>query len=227
MKPLITPEQIENAKILKESWKHPDIPWKQWKSNEIERAYIQNNEFHKVPPFKSFVDSCDWIYKRELGEEMDVLDAGCSNGLYRWVLAAGGFANWSYTGLDYSPAFQIHAKRVNPGCHVDVGDILDMPYSNKTFKIVVMSIINLHVDDWKQAVREAFRVARKYIIFHRFPLWDNPTQMFEVEHYGVKMIHTFFNRNEFIDEINSYTTGAFKEFPIYETDQSTIAIAVD
>lgn len=224
MKLLSTPEEIENSKILKEAWKHPDIPWKQWKSNEVERAYIQNGEYWKVPPFNTFIQACNWIYNRELGEEMDVLDAGCSNGLYKWILSAGGYTNWSYTGLDYSPAFRDFAKRVNSSAHVDVGDILDMPYSDKTFKIVVTSLINLHKDDWEQAIDEAFRVARKYVIFHRFVLSGDKTKMYEVDAYGVKILHTHINKNEFTDKILSVTDGILQEFPIYDTDQITMVV---
>src|SRR5574339_208916 len=224
MRLLTTPEELENCKILKESWKHPDIPARQWKAIEIERAYLSNGEYHKVPPFKSFIDSCNWINDRELREEMDVLDAGASSGYYGQVLKAAGY-DWSYTAMDYSPYFQYFAKSVYPYIRFDIGDILDMPYADKTFKIVVLSLINLHPDDWGQAISEAFRVARKYVIFHRFALSDGITKVYENEAYGVKMIHNYLSSSEFYTQVAKYSKrNVYKIFPIYDTDQMTMAV---
>lgn len=226
MKPIISTEDVENAKLLKESWKHPEIPFRQWKAIDVERAYLANCEYYKVPPFKTFIDACHWIADRELQEEMDILDAGASSGYYSQVLKSAGYT-WSYTGMDYSPAFKDFAKRLYPYVYFDIGELTDLPYSDKMFKIVTLNITNLHVDDWRKALDEAFRVARKYVIVHRLPLQGSevfPTMMYEDEAYGVKMIHTVFNESEFHNYIATKTEKQHAIFPIYDTNQITYVV---
>jgi len=225
MRPLKTPEDIENCKILKESWRAPGVPQKQYEAIWQERAYLANGEYYKIAPYNTFIEACKTIDQRELGVEMDILDAGASSAYYSQVLQQGGFGSWGYTAMDYSPAFKDMAKKLYPWVHFDLGDMTDFPYADKTFKIVTINITNLHIEDWQKALDETFRVARFYVIIHRIPLWDYPTSMFEEEAYGVKIIHTMYNREDFARYIASKTKSYWSKYiPVYDTNQFTVVV---
>jgi SAM-dependent methyltransferase len=198
---LTTPEEIENCKIYKEAWKHPDLPMKQWEAFANERKAVAEGRYNEIAPFRAFLSCADYIDKRELGERKDILDVGASSGYYNDLLVAGGFSNWHYTACDYSPAFKAHAAKVLPHVRFDIADICDLPYADKTFNIVSADLTTLHLDDWRKAISEIGRVASEYLILHRVFTIKTPTELYTKTAYGIPVNEIWINEQELFSEV--------------------------
>ena len=93
-----------------------------------------------------------------------VLDAGCGEGFVTRYLAERDPA-LALTGIDLSPEAIAYAQR--HFAHVanfDVGSVLQLPYGDSAFDTVVCSEVLEHVGDWRRAIAELKRVARRHVI---------------------------------------------------------------
>ena len=201
---LTTKEEIDAALALVDSWKDPEIPERQWKTNvaDFNKMYRQHG-WLDVPPFRAFVEilrrsEYDWQ-----DPKIELLDVGCSSGYYSEVMKNSG-SRWNYTGVDYSPAFKEFAAKMFPQAKVDVGDAIALPYQDATFDVVVSGCCMIHMRDWKKAIPEAVRVSRRYVMFHRTPLLrTRPTTFWKKEAYGVPCVEIWFGYEEFMLEVRN------------------------
>lgn len=127
------------------------------------------------------------LYKRAIGElpEMEsskatakilsiwvkdgdsILDVGCGVGHYLRSLKNRLTCNFFYTGVDNSPLYIELAEKAYPGrdrVNFHKGDIYQLPFSQKSFDIVMANNVFLHLRSIEQPLRELHRVARKYVL---------------------------------------------------------------
>lgn len=103
-----------------------------------------------------------------------VLDAGCGNGRFYEALPN---KNIQYQGIDFSEELIKIAKQKNPGQNFQVGTILDLPYPDQTFEVVVC-IATLHHIPSKEfrlkAMQEMSRVLKPngYLLMLNWNLWQ-------------------------------------------------------
>lgn len=216
---LTDPIDIENTKILKEAWKHPELPMRQWNAFEKERKLVEEGNYNAVEPFRAYLSCADYIDKRELGAKKDILDVGASSGYYHDLLRAGGFSNWHYTASDYSPYFRDHAAKVLPHVRFDIADICDLPYADKTYDIVSCGIEAIHLDDWKTAISEVARVARQYVIFHRVFTIITPTEFYLKTGYDIPMTEIWYNDIELFAEFKKNNLEMVYGDYVFTTEQ--------
>ena len=98
---------------------------------------------------------------QRLGKTSDesILLMGVGTGLDFPILPRGP----SYTGIDITPAMLHKAReRLQPELNITLqqGDVLDMPYTENSFDIVVMHLILAVVPDPQVALQEAQRVVK-------------------------------------------------------------------
>jgi len=98
---------------------------------------------------------------QRLGDTCDeaILLMGVGTGLDFPLLPSGP----SYTGIDITPAMLQKARnRLQPGLDItlDEGDVLNMPYAENHFDIVIMHLILAVVPDPQGALKEAERVVK-------------------------------------------------------------------
>ncbi len=106
------------------------------------------NELHK----QEQLNKIKTILKNTYISNETVLDVGCGTAMYAYL-----FRN--YTGIDNSKGMLAEAN-----ANVIFGKAEDLPFEDKSFDIV-MSISAIHnFKDYKKAVQEMERVARKKII---------------------------------------------------------------
>lgn len=92
-----------------------------------------------------------------------VLDIGC---------ASGGFFNImrslqpgiSYTGIDIAPQAIEIARQRYPDAHFEVASATALPFPDDTFDIVHCTGVTVHIPEYHDVVREAYRVSRTYVI---------------------------------------------------------------
>ena len=133
------------------------------------------------------------------GSSMTVLEVGCSSGFYSEVFDIAGM-DLRYTGADYSMAFVALAKYKYPTLRFDVEDATALSYARGAFDVVISGCCLLHIPEYKAAVAETARVARKYAIFHRTPVvWGEPDKYYRKLAYGVETVEIHFNEPQFLD----------------------------
>lgn len=186
---------------LASAWQDPEIPRRQY-----ERAVKPElEERWKGRPCRTFQVLIDCMMQMEwlpVNRYAKLLDIGASSGYYKEVI--GQFAGIQYTGCDYSPAFKQLAEELYPGIDFHVADACQLPFHDDAFDIVLHGAAIMHILDWQQAVREAVRVSRRYVIFHRTPiLRRKETSYFLKEAYDVPCIEIHFNETELLNVFSS------------------------
>ncbi len=88
-----------------------------------------------------------------------LLDVGCGTGWFSRRFAAQGLA---VAGLDADPAALVFARdRPGPAVRYVEGDARRLPFADGSFDLVVSVAALCFVDDWRGALAEVARVARR------------------------------------------------------------------
>lgn len=105
-----------------------------------------------------------------IGPNDTVLDCGCGIGTLKRLLP-----NNDYTGFDYSPrAVRIACKTQGQGTFMaaDARQMKDL-FNDNEFDVVVMRHFLENQEDWKETIRQAFRICNKKVIINmRRPFGD-------------------------------------------------------
>src|SRR5262249_27761543 len=128
-----------------------------------------------------------------------LLEVGCSSGYYADVLHAR-HPRTRYAGCDFAPEFVALARRRLAGLDFRVEDATKLGYADASWDVVVSGGCILHISDYPAAIREAARVARSWVLFHRTPvLHVTPTRHYRKLAYGVPCIEIHFNETELLE----------------------------
>lgn len=112
----------------------------------------------------------EWFITRSLGAErcrrLDFLDLGAGDGLLgeclsRWAARRGW--TWRFTNLDLNP----QALQLRPGPRNIAGSVLQLPFADGSFDVVIASQMTHHLDHDAEVVthfREAWRVTRDALL---------------------------------------------------------------
>jgi SAM-dependent methyltransferase len=126
-----------------------------------------------------------------------LLEVGCGSGYYSEVLSALLPGRVSYTGADYSEAMISRARAHYPSTAFEVADATRLPYADAAFDIVFNGVSLMHIIDYREAIREAARVASRYCIFHTVPVFDDYRTTFLRKYaYGAPVVEIVFGRTE-------------------------------
>jgi len=108
-----------------------------------------------------------------------LLEVGCGGGYYGEIIIHR-FPTISYRGLDFI-----------------VGSAYDLPFDNDAVDIVMDGVALLHMPDWRAAITQYGRVARRSVILHGVTITDrHPTTQFAKYAYGQPSYELVHNRDE-------------------------------
>ena len=137
-------------------------------------------------------------------EQVKILDAGCGEGfISRMIVSA--FPGVVVTGLDYTNEALEIAREMGEDVTYVQGDIMDMPFENKEFDIVVCTEVLEHLDDPDKAHSELLRVSK----------WGVLVTVPHEPWFCIGNMAALKNLSRFgnpIDHINRWSFGSFKEF---------------
>ena len=107
-------------------------------------------------------------------ENDQVLDVGCGNGRFFELLAK---KNIHYQGLDFSERLIEIARQKYPGQKFQVDSILNLPYADQTFDVVVCAATLHHIpskDFRLKAMQEMSRILKPdgYLLMLNWNLWQ-------------------------------------------------------
>lgn len=109
------------------------------------------------------------IFKKFVREGDSVLDVGCATGGFYEIARKSKI---SYTGIDITHESISEAKRKYPTVTFLEGDIRNLPFKDNSFDMVVCWDVLVHVVEYRLALQELCRVAKRNIIF-TCQLWEN------------------------------------------------------
>lgn len=93
-----------------------------------------------------------------------ILDAGCGEGFTLVKFKRNGIGK-NLSGVDFSDDAILLGKKMYPGLKLSKGDIYNLPYTDKSFDLVVCTEVLEHLEFPEKAVREVMRVSKKYVLF--------------------------------------------------------------
>lgn len=195
----IEPEDVASvAKVLSDAWMSPTLPTDQWES-VVKEELVSFAKHRAVAPYDTLREILKPIM--ELSDESTrVLDVGASSAYYKEVLRLIGF-KCNYTALDFSTYYKDLAEKLYPGIQFEIGSADELPLSDKSFDIILHGACIMHLPlTYELAISEAARVATKYVILHRTPIYtdDTPTEFFLKTAYGVPCVETHLNETELL-----------------------------
>ena len=118
-----------------------------------------------------------------------ILDVGCGTGpIYQLItLPSTRKRTFKYKGVDYSPAMIEVAKKEFPLGNFEVQDARSLTEAALSWDCVLLMHCLDHLDDYQSAIKEAARVAKKYVCI---VLWrsfvDEGTRLNDRNMYGKK-----------------------------------------
>lgn len=197
MKRLHDEKEIQEALKLVDAWQDPALPQRQWDVIKKERELVYQNRQREVAPYRALEDALNLIHFSPDYPELTILDIGAGSGIYSEVLRRAGY-NWNYRAADYSMAFKHFAAEKYPEVPYDWEDATRLSYQDDQFDVVLHGCCLIHIRDWEKAIKEAARVAKRFVIFHRTPLVVGGHQYWLKEAYGVPCFDIWFDDSEFM-----------------------------
>ena len=101
---------------------------------------------------------------RVLRPGMSVLDIGCACGGFYNILRTLE-PNIDYTGVDVVQVLIDEARRLYPDGRFETTDGGRLPFGDRTFDLVQLWGVTLHEPQYRDVLRDAWRVARHVLIF--------------------------------------------------------------
>ena len=131
-------------------------------------------------------------------EDPLIVEVGCGSAWNFEVLAHLWKRPFRYVGVDYSQAMLSLARRHDLQRPLVTGDATALPFRDKACDILLSGTVLMHVLDYRRAILESRRVARKWCIFHTVPVVEKrPTTTLKKFAYGIAVVEVVFNSGEF------------------------------
>ena len=109
----------------------------------------------------------EWFFHQVISDSESVLEVGCgTQGIVRSAMTFGH--GWRpYMGVDSSEAMIAEIKRIDhyrPELY-RVADATDLPFEMNSFDSTIAFGVIHQIPEWRRAILEMYRVARKYCLF--------------------------------------------------------------
>lgn len=92
-----------------------------------------------------------------------ILDAGCGEGFTLEFLRKQGIGK-AYEGIDFLKTAIGIGKKVHPKVTLKQASIYELPYKANAFDLVLCTEVLEHLEKPRDAVKELFRVSKKYVL---------------------------------------------------------------
>ncbi len=103
-----------------------------------------------------------------------ILDLGCNVAALGRIIYATGY-DGTYTGVDSNPYAVSEAQQelqaLGHVCEIRIGNIRDLPFSDRSFPCVVMKDVLEHMEGFEGLLTEACRVADETLVVANFIPW--------------------------------------------------------
>jgi SAM-dependent methyltransferase len=192
-----TAQYLHQGSALRNAWQNESIPAAQRRL--VDRQLAAYRAGASIPVFDVLVRLLEpLVASFHSPEPVKLLEIGCSSGYHVEVLRQRN-VHVAYEGCDYSKSFVEQARTHYPDVPFSVADATSLPMSSESVDIVLSGCCLLHIPEYEEAIKEAARIATRYVIFHRTPVLHNvATTHYRKRAYGVETIEIHFNEEEFV-----------------------------
>lgn len=198
-----------------DSWRNSKIPEEQLKVVDKELEELRSGN----PP-SVYTVAAEALNAIPGNNRLTLLDMGCASGYYSEVISTLTGKRFEYTGADYSGAMLTVARKRYPDIRFMNLDIRHIGLPDKSYDVVLSGAVIVHVEEWKEVVKELTRIARSYLILHRTPVTDGKSYRTQDKSYaGVPIFFNTFNKNELMDIILEYGFKKILEMNVYPHDK--------
>jgi len=178
----------------------------------IQQKYSSNNPLIRYAN-QQFFRALDSL--AGLASAGSVLDAGCGEGVVLSRLS--NLPARRLFGLDLDPARLRLTRGRLPGQALVVGDLHNLPFSSAAFDLVLALEVFEHIGDPDQALREVFRVSRRYLLASvpNEPWWRIGNMLRfkylrhfgntpeHIQHWSVRGFRAFLSRSFSVDTLKT------------------------
>lgn len=200
----IKPENVKAvSETLDAAWQSSGLPDTQYES-VVKGELDALNRGDMVAPYAVLKRLLDQIPEMN-HPETKLLDVGAASGYYSKVLESFNF-QCKYQALDYSTYFRDLAAKLFD-VPFEVGSADALPFPARSFDVVLHGACIMHLPlTYEKAIKDAARVSKYYVMFHRTPVYtdDTPTEFFHKSAYGVPCVETHFNETELLGLFEKY-----------------------
>jgi len=150
-------------------------------------------------------------------KKFSFLDVGCGVGRYAELMdILLPKLDITYTGVDYSkPIIDAAKKHFMKGRRrFFVGNIQRLPFKNKEFDVICASRVIQYSPDYRKAVRELKRVAKKYVIVARVSITPGKDIWQKQGSYGSEYSHIIISENNLRNLFKKHKLKIVKEVKV-------------
>jgi len=187
---LVDPSEMSAATL--QGWQSPSVAERQ-----LATYAPLLKAMHEGHPRRDFVVAAEALRLTSL-PRATLLEIGCGNGYYFEVLSHLTGCAIEYVGADNSQAMIESARGRYPYLTFTLADATRLPFAENAFDIAWSGTVLMHVADYKKAIAETCRVARRFCVFHSSPVVaDRATTYLSKKAYGVQVGEVILNQVEF------------------------------
>lgn len=100
------------------------------------------------------------LYKKiDVKTKKNILDIGCGTGAITADIAS--LTDGQITGVDIDDKKLNYAKTATPAINFMAADVVQLPFRDETFDLVVVNVVLIHITEQQKAVKEMARVVQK------------------------------------------------------------------
>jgi len=132
-----------------------------------------------------------------------ILDVGCGSGILYSYLPF--YLRKRYTGVDFTEEFITLNRQKYPDAAWIVADALHLPFNDGTFELVTTTTVLQHIENWKEALAEIFRVSSRYALLTE-RIHEAPTTIVSNQ----PVLRRRFSWRELFDELSTYGTPTYR-----------------
>lgn len=189
----ILPAEAAQVEGTTSGWEQPQVAARQ---HEIFAELLRKIQAGK--PRKDFVVLAEAVRAAAVANPV-ILEIGCASGWNYRVLQQLYARPFRYMGLDCSEPMLEIARREYPEAQFTRGDAQATPYADGVCDILISGTVLMHLADYRAAIRESRRLARRACIFHTVPVATNrPTTFMRKLAYGQPTLEVVFNEAELL-----------------------------
>lgn len=137
------------------------------------------------------------IMNRLARADMNVLEEGCGSGYNCEFIAHSVSERIRFTGIDLAPAMVALAKTTYPQATFEVMSSDNLKFHEDSFDVVLNGASLMHTVNYRQAISEARRVAKRFVVLHTVTIADMPSNVyFSKMAYGSEVVEVCFSSYE-------------------------------
>lgn len=177
-----------------DGWRGSSLPQRQWNAFTPILEDLRSGRYRE--DFVALADAVQWT---GLDNPL-IVEVGCGSGWNSEVLSRLLPSPVRYIGSDYSFGMTALGRHHYPAIPFLVCDAARLPFPDASCDILLSGTVLLHLFDYRKAIEESRRVARKFVVFHTVTVHSQrETTVFKKRAYGEWVIEVVFNENHLLD----------------------------